>query len=281
MARHHLQGRKKPHLSRVRSKLRKEKLNHTKKTRKKRELEKLQAEVKRAAKLSQAQQYTFFRATEAILCVGEGNFSFAAALAEKMNALRRNPEAGGGVIATCLDDKSTLREKYTDGKVNVKRIEAAAGAVLYGVDATCLHEREEFAHAFDKIVFQFPHLGSGEKSVERSVHQHQHLLRSFFESARRCLKRLKTSEIHVTLKEGEPYKSWQVVSMASSGNNEIQCRTVLPFVPSDWPGYEHRRTQGFDERSSKKVRLSVADAQRSVPGQLRDRQRGEDIHICV
>mmetsp|Transcript_75837 Transcript_75837/g.173603 ORF Transcript_75837/g.173603 Transcript_75837/m.173603 type:complete len:200 (+) Transcript_75837:291-890(+) len=175
-----------------------------------------------------------------------------------MHALRRDPESGGGVIATCLDDKSILRQKYTDSKANVKRIEAAAGAVLYGVDGTCLHEREEFSHAFDKIVFQFPHLGSGEKSVDRSVHQHQHLLRSFFESARRCLKRLKTSEIHVTLKEGEPYKSWQVVSMASSGNNEIQCRTVLPFVAADWPGYEHRRTQGFDERSSQKDNTEIA-----------------------
>mmetsp|Transcript_75838 Transcript_75838/g.173606 ORF Transcript_75838/g.173606 Transcript_75838/m.173606 type:complete len:121 (+) Transcript_75838:291-653(+) len=62
-----------------------------------------------------------------------------------MHALRRDPESGGGVIATCLDDKSILRQKYTDSKANVKRIEAAAGAVLYGVDGTCLHEREEFS----------------------------------------------------------------------------------------------------------------------------------------
>lgn len=127
-----------------------------------------------------------------------------------------------------------------------------------GVDATRLHKVKEFKAAFRKIVFNFPHLGSGEKDVEKSVAQHRQLLAAFFASAAKCLDPEHDSCIHVALKVGEPYKSWKVVQTARAACPELDLLTVVPFMAGAWDGYTHRRTAGFSERFSNAVSEELA-----------------------
>ena len=51
------------------------------------------------------------------------------------------------------------------------------------------------------------------------------------------------SQIHVTLKTGEPYASWQIPRMAKL-TGMLRLQTAIDFYPALYSGYEHRRTLG-------------------------------------
>lgn len=186
-----------------------------------------------------------------VLLVGEGNFSFA-------RALCRGLEGKAEVFATAFDGESVLGKKYPDAAECRAEVERLGGTALVGVDATRLHEVREFRSAFRVIAWNFPHIGGGESDVAKSVADHQKLLAGFFASALRCLDDSPGAAVHVAVKKGEPYKSWKVVQTARAACPELDLRTAVPFATSAWLGYEHRRTQGFDERFSKRESEELA-----------------------
>jgi hypothetical protein len=99
-------------------------------------------------------------------------------------------------------------------------------------------------NGFDKIVFNFPHLGSGEGDKVKNRAQHRELLIGFLNSAQGLLRDDK-SEIHVTLKRGDPYDSWEVGKLAGKERvMGLRTKTVKDFLPAVFPGYQHRRTLG-------------------------------------
>jgi 25S rRNA (uracil2634-N3)-methyltransferase len=63
------------------------------------------------------------------------------------------------------------------------------------------------------------------------------------------------SQIHVTLKTGEPYSSWQIPRMAKL-TGKLRLQTAIDFYPSMYSGYEHRRTLG-GYRSSRNTTENV------------------------
>lgn len=183
---------------------------------------------------------------ERILLVGEGNFSFARSLCKHLGS-------ASGVYATSFDTAAQLSGKYDDAAEHRKEIEETfGGTCLTGVDCTRIHKIKEFKGAFRKIVFNFPHMGSGEKDVEKSVAQHRQLLAAFFASAVKCLDLNLDCSIHVSLKSGEPYRSWKLVQTARAVCPELDLLTATPFMIDAFEGYEHRRTAGFNERHSAK-----------------------------
>lgn len=191
------------------------------------------------------QHQALYAAGERILLVGEGNFSFARALCKQLGS-------GAGVYATCFDSEATLSQKYADAATCRKEIEDTyGGTCLTGVDATRLHKIKEFRDAFKKIVFNFPHLGTGEKDVEKIITMHRKFLATFFSSAVKCLDPKHDSSIHIALKTSEPYKSFKIVQIVRATCPDVDLSTVVPFVPAAWEGYAHRRTIGFSEKYSK------------------------------
>eukprot|EP00931_Biecheleriopsis_adriatica_P111206 TRINITY_DN85563_c0_g1_i1.p1 TRINITY_DN85563_c0_g1~~TRINITY_DN85563_c0_g1_i1.p1 ORF type:complete len:356 (+),score=114.87 TRINITY_DN85563_c0_g1_i1:35-1069(+) len=199
----------------------------------------------RLKRIQERQHRALYSSGERILLVGEGNFSFARALCEQLGS-------GEGVYATAYDTEASIKRKYADAAEMRKEIEDKfGGTTLVGVDATRLHKVKEFRRAFKTIVWNFPHMGSGEKDVEKNIEKHRELLASFFKSAVQCLDPEQTCSIHVALKHGEPYKSWRIVQVAKVVET-LSLQTVIPFAISAWPGYAHRRTVGFEERFSKR-----------------------------
>jgi len=191
-------------------------------------------------------QHTALYPNARTLLVGEGNFSFARALCRVL-------KSGANVFATAYDGEALLNKKYSDCKEIRAEIEGQlGGTTLFSVDGTRLHKIREFRRAFHTVSFNFPHLGSGEADVEKSVIAHRKLLAGFFKSAYKCLNKDQDAQIIVALKSGEPYKSWKIVQTARLAVPEMELRSVVIFCPSAWPGYEHRRTHGFDDRLSKK-----------------------------
>lgn len=82
------------------------------------------------------------------------------------------------MIATCLDTRSVLLEKYPQAEAHIDALLAAAEdkgevKVLYGVDATKLGGKEVKRGGFDRIAFNFPHVGGLTKDVNRQVRYNQ------------------------------------------------------------------------------------------------------------
>ena len=100
-----------------------------------------------------------------ILLIGEANFAFARSLAEHhLDDLDR-----ARLVATTLDSVEITTRKYPDAAENAARVVELGGTVIHGVDATSLESCKALrGMTWDSIVFNYPHLGSGEKDQDRN-----------------------------------------------------------------------------------------------------------------
>ncbi|KAI9353366.1 hypothetical protein DFJ73DRAFT_828352 [Zopfochytrium polystomum] len=200
---------------------------------------------KRSTSSKKPPQRTLFPG-DRILLVGEGNFSFAASLCT-LPHLQADTGTATAITATAFDTEEIAREKYPDIDEHLETLTCSDATVLFGIDATKLGtQRVLKGKTFDRIVFNFPHAGAGVKDQDRNIRINQELCLGFFEAAKGMLSDKGT--ILVTLRSGEPYDSWDVKGLARSAKLSMQSR--VPFHPDQYPGYEHRRTLGFDERVS-------------------------------
>ncbi|GAA6064715.1 hypothetical protein JCM10212_000829 [Sporobolomyces blumeae] len=163
-----------------------------------------------------------FRRGEKVLLVGEGNFSFAHSLLLPLSTAEAESTSSpvplplvtpSLLLATSFDSHKTALEKYPDVESHVEALRAAGATVLFEVDATKLESNkhvlefcglgakgkgkgkgkevalEEEGAGFDKIVFNFPHVGQGITDQDRNVRTNQTLLLDFYLSASHILRR--------------------------------------------------------------------------------------------
>ncbi|XP_030883961.1 ferredoxin-fold anticodon-binding domain-containing protein 1 isoform X2 [Leptonychotes weddellii] len=180
-----------------------------------------------------------------LLLVGEGNFSFAAALSETLDASTR-------VTATCLQRPADLARDPVAGE-NLQRLRERGTEVRFGVDCTRLADAFELHHReFDRIYFNFPHCGR-----KAGVAKNRELLAKFFQSCKDVL--AEEGEVHVALCRGqggtpadkptrEWHNSWQVVAMAALGGFILS--DVRPFSCEAVPEYKCTGYRGFLETPS-------------------------------
>ena len=119
-----------------------------------------------------------------VLLIGEANFSFAASL---ITILKGDCSK---ILATTYDSYDISLKKFPDLVSNLSLFKDAGGRALFGIDGTKLDsflkvknlrkllqsqsndmEIEELAvtNTFDKIIFNFPHVGAGIKDQERNI----------------------------------------------------------------------------------------------------------------
>ena len=139
-------------------------------------LPKLKKAKSKVIKPLQQQQHKIiipFEPEHRVLLVGEGDFSFARSLLEHHKVTY--------IYATCLDTRSGVLSKYPQAATHLKVIEGQdTSQVEYGVDATKLGRaggggggKEVRKGGWDRIVFNFPHVGGLTKDVNRQVRANQ------------------------------------------------------------------------------------------------------------
>ncbi|KAI9167482.1 25S rRNA (uridine-N(3))-methyltransferase [Paramyrothecium foliicola] len=210
-----------------------------------------------------------FEPEDRILLVGEGDLSFAASIVEHHGCLN--------VTATVFEkDAAELQEKYPHVEANVEIIHGKAkegsapgdsssdgggddddhgdidepdevkrkstsNRVVYGIDATKPLPSSVARPPYDRIIFNFPHVGGKSTDVNRQVRYNQELLVSFFQ--RSALPSLAPGgSIVVTLFEGEPYTLWNVRDLGRHAG--LQVERSFAFRADAYPGYHHARTLG-------------------------------------
>jgi len=107
-----------------------------------------------------------FAPTDKILLIGEGNFSFAHALAiNPPSQLQHLPPQN--ITATAYDSEEECLTKYADAREKIDALRVRGVIVLFGVDATKLEKVSQLkGKRWDKVVWNFPHAGrcSGDSS---------------------------------------------------------------------------------------------------------------------
>lgn len=119
------------------------------------------------------------KADDTVLLLGEANFSFALAL------VKGRGHAGHLVCATSYDSEAQCYDKYPDGRENVAALRDAGARVVFGVDAGALEKSKAIGKGrrWSRIVFNFPHCGSGMTDQDRNIRENQVLLLRTLRSA--------------------------------------------------------------------------------------------------
>ncbi|KAG8893128.1 hypothetical protein FRB99_002193 [Tulasnella sp. 403] len=129
-----------------------------------------------------------FQMDDRILLLGEGNFSYALSLVDHHNLPPYN------IMATTIDSEEECYRKYPeDAKSKVQSLREAGAQVLFEIDATKLHKykamRRGEQNGWNKVVFNFPHVGAGIKDQDRNILSNQTMLLGFLRSVAPLLSR--------------------------------------------------------------------------------------------
>ena len=178
-----------------------------------------------------------------ILCVGDGNMSFALALATLFGN-----DAPGLVVTTDASERGA-KKMYGTMEDTVEALEASGASVVYGMECETLGTKSGSATLrgraggsnFDRVVFNFPDAGVGKVGM-LSVRAQRELIASFFENAPKLLK--SNGELRLTMQTGAPYDKWNVEGLALKAR--LVFKTSVEFLASEFPGYEYCDTPAED-----------------------------------
>ncbi|CAB4305967.1 unnamed protein product [Prunus armeniaca] len=157
-----------------------------------------------------------------ILLVGEGDFSFSLSLATHFGSARN-------MVATSLDSQEEIDSKYSNAIGNVRELEERGCIVIYGVDAKQMSQHFFLStQRFDRIVYNFPHVGFlFREDSYCQIQLNKRLVKGFLQNAKLLLRK-EGGEIHITHKEGHPYKQMGFSEESTQHRAASHSNSALP-----------------------------------------------------
>lgn len=205
----------------------------------------------------------------AILCLGDGDFSFSLSLA-------RGLSDRSGLLASSHESHESVLSTYNKSSDILAELHALLpGRVLHEVDATVLSSTPAIAARrgrWDLVLWNFPCVGSSASPAAdgqvQEIDRNKQLLRDFFANALDFLS--VAGEIHVTHKTFQPFSWWGIVELAEQSGLDFLGSIV--FDRCLYPGYINRKVK--DKKS-----FPLHDARTFVfglPGSVDRRPRAVD-----
>ncbi|KAL3677743.1 hypothetical protein R1sor_020699 [Riccia sorocarpa] len=160
-----------------------------------------------------------------ILLVGEGDFTFASA------------------VASILGDSQYISRKYMKAKNALSNLKSRGANIIYNFDATLHMVNPAPGELFHRIIFNFPHAGYfGQcENTRYVISQHQNLIKRFLLNASKMIRPL-DGEVHITIQDYNPYVRWKIAELAVACGLRLKESSVFHF--SAYPGYVNRRGSG-------------------------------------
>lgn len=114
-----------------------------------------------------------------------GNFSFARSLLDHPSIPHLPPS---NITATAYDTEPECLAKYPDASDHIAALRSAGATVLFGIDARQLEKTVgKGGKRWDKVVWNFPHVGLGIADRDRNVVANQSTLLGFLKSVKEVL----------------------------------------------------------------------------------------------
>mmetsp|Transcript_20564 Transcript_20564/g.48302 ORF Transcript_20564/g.48302 Transcript_20564/m.48302 type:complete len:370 (+) Transcript_20564:139-1248(+) len=180
-----------------------------------------------------------------VLCVGDGDMSFALAVAGQV--FDKNASGEGSVVATSYEDKATLQTVYPNFEETLKSLRSYGGVkVGYKVDATNLHASfpDGLANTtFQRICWNFPctAISRGQDGQNAAMEENKELVRRFVSCALPYLDRT-CGEIHMIHKTKPPYNHWGLEKVALEGaGSQFEFKGKIVFDRCNLPPYVPRK----------------------------------------
>ncbi|XVF76981.1 hypothetical protein PTKIN_Ptkin14bG0003400 [Pterospermum kingtungense] len=167
-----------------------------------------------------------------MLLVGEGDFSFSASLAVSFGSATN-------MVATSLDSRERLLQKYSGAMANLKKLEELGCTIVHEVDATTMSQHALLkSYSFDRIVFNFPHAGFFYQEHETpQIKLHRKLVKGFLWNAYEMV--TENGEVHIMQKIAHPFSLWNIEKLAEEVG--LGLLNKVPFSILEYPGYENNR----------------------------------------
>lgn len=129
-----------------------------------------------------------------MLCIG--NFSFAHSLLDHPSIPHLPPS---NITATAYDTEPECLSKYPDAVCHISALRSAGAIVLFGIDARQLDKTfGKSGKKWDKVVWNFPHVGLGIADRDRNVVANQNVLLGFLKSVKGVLQEGVVPGLHKT-----------------------------------------------------------------------------------
>ncbi|EFP77906.2 hypothetical protein PGT21_027966 [Puccinia graminis f. sp. tritici] len=209
-------------------------------------------EEERPKKICSKPHLAMVNKNDQVLLVGEGNFSFTVLL------LVEYSHPGRLITASTIDSKESVLKKYPDSGKILELLEEHKVTILFELDGCKLNEDKRIKRSkikYDKVIFNFPHVGGSEADQDRNIRANQILILRFLRSVSTLLFQPDG------LSSGQDQDGWTQKKRRSKSstktNKKLKSLQKRPSHSSDDDSDDPDRLQDYDQQSATELDLHL------------------------
>eukprot|EP01065_Artemidia_motanka_P046209 TRINITY_DN6951_c0_g1_i1.p1 TRINITY_DN6951_c0_g1~~TRINITY_DN6951_c0_g1_i1.p1 ORF type:complete len:953 (+),score=281.08 TRINITY_DN6951_c0_g1_i1:314-2860(+) len=172
-----------------------------------------------------------FAPGSSILLLGEGDFSFARGLCQRLGG-------GAGICATTVLTKEETAEKYPLATEAAAMVVAFGGEVAYGFDACqkqCYEHLSKMGKEFSAVVLNYPCALGDDGTDDTDAEENSRLLRKVFKYVPLVIE--SRARIYITVLAGPQLQTWKPSRACLAADTGLRLINRFRFRRGEYPGY--------------------------------------------